>query len=87
MKTNNGSTALREHNRLAKRLHTTDFSKATWCKSGDSAVFSPICVEVAHKNGIVAVRDNKDLSIAPLRFTSTEWKAFVSGVKKGQFDY
>ena len=83
----NSAAALREHNRLAKRLRSTDFSKTTWHKSGDSAVFSPICVEVAHKNGIVAVRDSKDTSIAPLRFTRTEWQAFVSGVRNGTFDF
>lgn len=80
-----GSVVLREHKRLVKRIGTVDFSAVVWEK-GDSAVFSPLCVEIARKSGIVAVRDSKDLSIAPLKFTNPEWKAFLSAAKCGKFD-
>jgi hypothetical protein len=33
------------------------------------------------------VRDTKDLGHGPtLRFTEADWRAFVAGVKNGQFD-
>jgi hypothetical protein len=34
----------------------------------------------------VAVRDSKDHSGPVLVFTASEWRAFVAGVKDGQFD-
>jgi Domain of unknown function (DUF397) len=45
------------------------------------------CVEVAmNLPGVIAVRDSKDPDGSKLFFTPTEWKAFVSGVKDGEFD-
>lgn len=44
------------------------------------------CVEVAFVDGEVAVRDSKDLTLAPFRFTHAEWHSFVLGVKAGEFD-
>jgi hypothetical protein len=45
------------------------------------------CVEVAFlPQGGVAVRDTKDRSRAPHRFTAAEWDAFVAGVRAGEFD-
>lgn len=46
----------------------------------------PVCVEVAHKNGQVAVRDSKNPQQEFLRFSNEEWKAFLVGAKAGQFD-
>ncbi len=43
-------------------------------------------MEVATHAGDVYIRDSKDLSQTPLRFTAQEWTAFVQGVKSGQFD-
>ena len=74
---------VRAHQKLLRKINAVDFGGATWSK-GDSAVFNPICVEVAHKDGIVALRDSKYPS-AQLRFTRQEWEAFVSGVNKGKF--
>ncbi|WP_219413394.1 DUF397 domain-containing protein [Pseudonocardia nigra] len=46
------------------------------------------CVEVAfHPDGGVAVRDTKDRSLAPHRYTAAEWDAFVAGVRAGEFDH
>ncbi|NKY48909.1 DUF397 domain-containing protein [Nocardia vermiculata] len=40
------------------------------------------CVEVAFfDNGTVGVRDSKDRSGPVLRFTPTEWDAFVRGLR------
>lgn len=46
------------------------------------------CVEVADlPDGRRAVRDSKDCGRGPtLLFTSSEWSAFVAGVKAGEFD-
>jgi len=44
------------------------------------------CVAVARlPGGGVAVRHSDD-SASPLRFTTAEWRAFVDGVKDGEFD-
>lgn len=58
-----------------------DFMKSSYC------VYPPGgCVEVAIKDGTVAVRDAKNIAQSPLLFTNSEWNAFVQGVKAGQFD-
>jgi Domain of unknown function (DUF397) len=46
------------------------------------------CVEVADlPDGGRLVRDTKDHGRGPiLRFTDAEWRAFVLGVKDGEFD-
>jgi hypothetical protein len=44
-------------------------------------------VEIAHlPNGLVALRDSKDVSKAPHVFNSREWTAFLTGVRNGEFD-
>jgi hypothetical protein len=43
------------------------------------------CVEVAWSGGEVLVRDSKDRSGPVLRFTRSEWVAFVGGVREGEF--
>lgn len=58
-----------------------DFTKSSLC------VYPPGgCVEVAQKNGLIAVRDAKDPSQPSLVFDKSEWQAFVAGVKAGEFD-
>lgn len=44
------------------------------------------CVEVAVRPGAVAVRDTKDRALAPHRYASSDWAAFVAGVREGEFD-
>jgi len=45
------------------------------------------CVEVAFlDNDTVGVRNSKDRSGPALAFTGAEWDAFISSVKKGEFD-
>ena len=46
------------------------------------------CVEVAFAEGSVGVRDTKDNGAGPiLEFSEREWRAFISGVGSGEFDY
>jgi hypothetical protein len=55
-----------------------------WRKSTLSSVGN--CVEVAGDGDHVVVRDSKDRSGAVLRYTRSEWTAFIGGVKQLEFD-
>lgn len=56
------------------------FRRSSFCNGGK-------CVEVAvRQNGGVKVRDGKHPNEGNLDFTSDEWRAFVNGVKHGEFD-
>lgn len=60
----------------------------SWFKSSKSAPDSN-CVETAFAgdgSGRVAVRNSKDPNGATVVFTGSEWDAFVSGAKEGEFD-
>jgi Domain of unknown function (DUF397) len=57
-----------------------------WRKATASAGKSA-CVEVAPLEAGVAVRHSKDPDRAPLLYTTTEWSAFLHGVKAGEFDF
>lgn len=62
-------------------------SELTWRKSSRSGATGSNCVEVAElSGGVRAVRDSKDPSGPALRFTPSEWSAFVAGVRDGEFD-
>ena len=58
---------------------TPDFRRSSFC--GDSS-----CVEVAFTTDGVRVRDSKSIGGLELVFTPSEWAAFVSGVKAGEFN-
>ena len=47
----------------------------------------PCCVEVAHKDGVIAVRNSTDTTKNTVFFNKAEWSAFLGGAKKGEFDY
>lgn len=58
----------------------------TWIKSSLSFANSN-CVEVAGiGHELVGVRDSKDREGTVLRFTPSEWLAFLGGVRNGEFD-
>jgi hypothetical protein len=61
-----------------------DLSTLTWHKSTRSGMNG--CVEVAFAGGRIAVRDSKDQRSPVLVFTPHEWRAFVGGVRDGEFD-
>lgn len=60
----------------------------SWKKSSYSNGTGGDCVEVAElPDGGRLVRDTKDSGRGPvLRFTASEWRAFVLGTKDGEFD-
>jgi hypothetical protein len=45
------------------------------------------CVELARDGQLIALRDSKDPSTPPLRYTEAEMEAFFDGVRKGEFDH
>jgi hypothetical protein len=59
-------------------------SEAAWRKSTYSAENG--CVEVAALGEYVGVRDSKDRNGSRLLFTQQEWKAFITGVRNGEFE-
>ncbi len=66
-------------------MATPDLSRATWRKSAQSNV-NGNCVEVAHVDPMIAVRDSKNPQGHVLLFTRAEWDAFLAGAKDGEFD-
>ena len=62
-----------------------DLSRTQWRKSSYSSANGQ-CVEVAHLDLAIAVRDSKNPDQAALVFSTSEWDAFVAGVKAGEFD-
>jgi Domain of unknown function (DUF397) len=58
---------------------------AVWRKSTYSALNG--CAEVAFlPDGRVAMRDSKQPHAGALVFTPAEWRAFLDGVRAGEFD-
>ncbi|MFC3965785.1 DUF397 domain-containing protein [Nocardia jiangsuensis] len=65
---------------------SVDLSGARWFKSTRSSAGKD-CVEVAHLDaGMVGVRDSKNPGRGALVFTSSEWTAFLTGSRHGEFD-
>jgi hypothetical protein len=62
----------------------TERSGIAWRRSTYCANNS--CVEVALLDNQIAVRDSKDQNGPVLRFTPTEWSAFLDGAREGEFD-
>jgi hypothetical protein len=61
-----------------------DLATANWRKSSHSGDNG--CVEVANGDDLIAVRDSKDPTGPMLLFTPLEWRAFLAGVRDGEFD-
>ncbi|MEV0751409.1 DUF397 domain-containing protein [Streptosporangium sp. NPDC050280] len=60
--------------------HLLTWRKSSYSGSGDN------CVEVAAlPGGGQAVRDSKNPGGPVLKFTPSEWSAFISGVRNGEF--
>ncbi len=61
-------------------------SSEVWIKSSLSS-YGNDCVEVAGLGGDqIRVRDSKNPRGGTLNFTTTEWDAFLGGVRNGEFD-
>jgi Domain of unknown function (DUF397) len=61
-----------------------EYTRTLWRKS---TVSNPSeCVEVAFVGESVLMRHSKDPSGPRLTFSLAEWAAFLSGVRRGEFD-
>jgi hypothetical protein len=56
---------------------TLSWRKSSYSASGD-------CVEIAISHGSVWVRDSKQRGSPALEFPSSEWHAFLSGIRNGK---
>jgi uncharacterized protein DUF397 len=63
----------------------TGMAEPEWRKA-KSSVGNGACVELASMDGMVAIRDSKDPAGPVLRYTPAEWRAFLDGAKKAEFD-
>ncbi|WP_280467120.1 DUF397 domain-containing protein [Nocardia cyriacigeorgica] len=61
-----------------------DLSGAQWFKSSRSTG-SQECVEVAHVDAGVGVRDSKNPTGPALVFTTAEWAGFTAALRRGEF--
>jgi hypothetical protein len=69
-------------------IKTVDLSRATWVKSHRSNGGNN-CLEVAFVDGVVALRDSKDVGDPQaqiLVLSEDDYRAFVGGVQDGQRD-
>jgi Domain of unknown function (DUF397) len=59
-----------------------------WRKSSYSGNGGADCVEVGHGPGpgCILIRDTKHRDGPVLSFSAAEWRAFVAGVRNGDFD-
>jgi hypothetical protein len=62
-----------------------DLVGVRWIKSSFSTVND--CVEVGRVAAGYLVRDSKNPGQRPLLFTGSEFRAFLAGVKAGEFDH
>jgi len=68
-------------------MPASELTGAEWRKSRRSGPQGGQCVEIAHlPNGQVAIRNSRHPAGPALVFSSSEWDAFVGGVKDGEFD-
>ena len=57
-----------------------------WRRSSRCSGAASSCVEVAMGDDFVTIRDSKVAGSPVLRFTVEEWRAFVHGVRAGEFE-
>jgi hypothetical protein len=72
----------------AGQLTLTEAERArlAWRKAQASSS-NGACVEIAEVSGKIAMRDSKDPDGPVLIYTPSEFRAFLSGAKTGEFDY
>ncbi|MGH4026891.1 MAG: DUF397 domain-containing protein [Pseudonocardiaceae bacterium] len=67
-------------------MRSSDLSLATWRKSSRSnGGVDGACVEVAELADGVVLRDSKNPAGSVLALSRHQWRAFLSGVRTGQF--
>ena len=67
-------------------MSDSDLAGLTWRKSSFSGQNG--CVEAAQlPGGLIAVRDSKNPQVGHQVYDAMEWRAFLTGVRHGEFDY
>ncbi|MEV0532758.1 DUF397 domain-containing protein [Kitasatospora sp. NPDC050463] len=61
-------------------------SVSSWFRSSYSGENGGNCIEVAHVESGIAVRDSKDKEGPCLRFTAEAWRGLIDSVKPGDID-
>jgi hypothetical protein len=71
-----------------EEIQMNEFGKpeTTFRKSSFSGAVNNNCVEVGFVTAEILTRDSKDPNGPVLHFTTDEWRAFIAGVKAGEFD-
>ncbi len=72
--------------RRYKKMKKVSFCDTEFRKSSVSQYTWNVCVMVAIRDDVVGARDSKDWDKTTLQFTRQEWKAFIEGVKRSEFD-
>ncbi|HVF14304.1 MAG TPA: DUF397 domain-containing protein [Acidimicrobiales bacterium] len=65
---------------MSNQFSEEDFRVSSFTASGTS------CVAVAMGDGLIGVRDSKNPDGPVLLFNDKEWRAFLNGVKAGEFE-
>jgi hypothetical protein len=77
---------IQDYNRMSITPGERPEAGSDWVKSSLSFA-NGNCVEVRDlPGGVVGVRNSRDPLGAILRFTPDEWRAFLDGARKGEFD-
>jgi hypothetical protein len=72
--------------RRSNERTNSDYASPNWTKSSLSYA-NTNCLEVSDlKGGFVGIRNSRDVAGPVLRFAPDEWKAFIHGIQKGDFD-
>ena len=68
-------------------VNTIAFGDEEFVTSSESKKVSRGCVAVARRENVIGLRHSRDPeNNNTLEFNRVEWKAFIDGVKKGEFD-
>ncbi|MDT3438000.1 MULTISPECIES: DUF397 domain-containing protein [unclassified Pseudofrankia] len=70
---------------MRSTLATVDQDQLAWHKSSASP-YRVDCVEAAPVHGGMLLRDSTDPKGPVLAFSNSEWDAFLTGVRGGEFD-
>jgi hypothetical protein len=66
-------------------LTSPESRRLQWRKARRSAG-NGACVEAAHTNSQILIRDSKDQEGPVVHYSASSWRAFLSDAKNGQFD-
>ena len=69
-----------------KFITISDIPNIKWQRSKACGA-STACVQIAKVGDNIAVSDSKDPNSAVLFYNKEEWEAFVTGVKKEEFEF